>query len=139
MKALISPNEIVQETYQRVVQVVEDSLVFEVAEPLNWVDCPNNISQDNYAYDLANKNFIRITPEVDPTAESNKELALKLLAESEWLVAASLADPTISNPYLANQNEFITWRQAVQQCVINPEAGDYPFPPRPEENWQPSS
>jgi hypothetical protein len=38
MKALVSPMQ-----NNLVVQIEEDVNIFEVAEPLFWVDCPNNI------------------------------------------------------------------------------------------------
>jgi len=53
MKALISPNE---QTFsydgnvigQRVADVVTQA--FEVAEPLFWVDCPNDCERDTWYY-----------------------------------------------------------------------------------------
>ena len=72
MKALISPNELftltwinswkqenekwVPDTFgtiencQRVAQVEPDNRVFEVAQPLFWVDCPDNCAQDQWYY-----------------------------------------------------------------------------------------
>lgn len=48
MKALISPEEQVNSGY-RVAQVEENS--FEVAPPLFWVDCSNEVIQDQFWYD----------------------------------------------------------------------------------------
>jgi hypothetical protein len=48
MKALISPEEKVNTGY-RVAQVEENS--FEVAPPLFWVDCSNEVIQDQFWYD----------------------------------------------------------------------------------------
>jgi len=48
MKALISPEEQVNNGY-RVAQVEENS--FEVAPPLFWVDCSNEVIQDQFWYD----------------------------------------------------------------------------------------
>ena len=48
MKALISPEEQVNTGY-RVAQVEENS--FEVAPPLFWVDCSNEVIQDQFWYD----------------------------------------------------------------------------------------
>jgi hypothetical protein len=76
MKALISPNE--QSRYisswnggtpvftvvgERVAEVAE--VAFPVAEPLFWVDCPNNLDADKYGY--LNGDFILIPPNVLPT------------------------------------------------------------------------
>ena len=136
MKALISPNE-VRNNLLRVAEVKSES--FEVALPLYWIDCPDNITKDDYYYSVESNSFVRVTPEIIPTAEQNKQLAINLLRETDWTINPDIADPTKSNPYLSNQNDFITWRSGVQLCVSNPAAGDYPFPQRPEENWQSSS
>lgn len=50
MKALISPNE-PRETGYRVAQVVDDNLQFDVADPLFWVSCSNEILADQFWYD----------------------------------------------------------------------------------------
>jgi hypothetical protein len=48
MKALISPEEQVNTGY-RVAQVEENE--FEVAPPLFWTDCSNEVIQDQFWYD----------------------------------------------------------------------------------------
>lgn len=71
MKALISPNEIFNYSYisswnevngvwepvysqilncQRVAQVEPDNKTFPVAEPLFWIDCPDNCVADQWYY-----------------------------------------------------------------------------------------
>jgi len=50
MKALISPNE-PRETGYRVAQVEDDNLQFDVADPLFWVSCSNEILADQFWYD----------------------------------------------------------------------------------------
>ena len=72
MKALISPNEVftwtwvtswVQESNQwipsatssiencqRVVEVKPDNEIFDVAQPLYWISCPDNCVADQYYY-----------------------------------------------------------------------------------------
>ena len=69
MKALINPNEIVvhieswTETGEpiskniglRVVDVAD--VVFEVAEPLYWLDCPNDVNRDEFYFDVENDQF----------------------------------------------------------------------------------
>jgi hypothetical protein len=58
MKALISPNEPVSTGY-RLAEVREQS--FDVAEPLFWIDCGENIIADVYYYDPADQT-IKETP-----------------------------------------------------------------------------
>jgi hypothetical protein len=67
MKALISPNEILDITYiaswdddepvyetiencQRVAEVEPDDKVFEVAQPLHWIDAPDDCIADEWYY-----------------------------------------------------------------------------------------
>ena len=50
MKALISPNE-PRETGYRVAQVVDDNLQFDVADPLFWVSCSNEVMADQFWYE----------------------------------------------------------------------------------------
>ena len=50
MKALISPNE-PRETGYRVAQVVDDNLQFDVADPLFWVSCNDEVMADQFWYD----------------------------------------------------------------------------------------
>jgi hypothetical protein len=71
MKALISPNEVFNYSYisswnqvgsvwqpvyseilncQRVAQVEPDNQAFPVAEPLHWVDCPDNCVADEWYF-----------------------------------------------------------------------------------------
>lgn len=70
MKALISPMQ-----DNLVVQVEENE--FEIALPLYWVDCSDNISPYNFKY--VNNEFVAYTPppiiETQPTKE---ELLLQL-------------------------------------------------------------
>lgn len=46
MKALISPNE-----NNRIAQVANDNEVFEVSEPLYWIDCPADCVADLWRFD----------------------------------------------------------------------------------------
>ena len=41
----------------------------------------------------------------------------------------------MSNPYLANQAEFIAYRNKVRQYAIYPVAGNITFPIAPQEVW----
>ena len=49
---------------------------------------------------------------------------------------ADVADPALSNPYLANQLAFISYRNAVRQYAIYPVAGNIDWPVIPQEDWQ---
>jgi hypothetical protein len=75
-------------------------------------------------------------PPSPPTAEENKTTAVNLLSATDWTALPDVADPLKSNPYLANANEFNTYRNAIRQIAINPVAGDLDWPTMPQEIWQ---
>jgi hypothetical protein len=76
MRALISPNEIVSyisgwttpAPFQPIYTVIPDServaevseTEFEVAPPLFWVDCANDVVADQFYYDSANSNIVKV-------------------------------------------------------------------------------
>jgi len=67
MKALISPNER-RETGYRVAEVEPDDKVFEVAGPLFWVDCADDVVADQFWYD-PETNTLNLVPQPDPGNE----------------------------------------------------------------------
>lgn len=74
-------------------------------------------------------------PPSPPTAEQNKQTAVSTLKKTDWTTIPDVSDPTKSNPYLANVNDFVTYRNAVRQYAINPVAGDITWPTLPQEVW----
>lgn len=74
-------------------------------------------------------------PPQPPTAEQNKQTAVRKLQATDWTTIPDVGDPTKSNPYLSNVQEFITYRNAVRQYAINPVAGDISWPILPQEIW----
>lgn len=83
------------------------------------------------AWDVANMP----QPPVPPTAEQNQAYASQLLYQTDWTTIPDVADPTKSNPYLSNTQEFLTYRNAVRQVAINPVAGDINWPTQPQAVW----
>jgi len=74
-------------------------------------------------------------PPSPPTADQNKQTAISLLQQTDWTTIPDVSDPTKSNPYLSNVNDFVTYRNAVRQYALNPVAGDITWPILPEEVW----
>jgi hypothetical protein len=68
-KALISPNEVIQNfdntTGQRVADI--HATGFEVAAPLFWVDCEDDVVADRFYYDPTDAT-IKVVPEFVPPA-----------------------------------------------------------------------
>ena len=57
---------------------------------------------------------ILITPvPVPPTAEQNKATASQLLTNTDWTTIPDVANP-INDPYLANQDAFIAYRNVIR-------------------------
>ena len=128
MKALISPVQ-----GNLVVQVEPDDKTFEIGLPLYWLDCPDNIVASQYQY-LENQYVVYIPPA--PTADENKQTAVSLLQQTDWTTIADVGNSAMSNPYLANQAEFIAWRSQVRAIAVTPVAGTSPvFSEMPQEVW----
>ena len=74
-------------------------------------------------------------PPPPPTAEQNKQTAVSKLQATDWTTIPDVSDPTKSNPYLSNVQDFVVYRNAVRQYAINPVAGDINWPTLPQEVW----
>lgn len=118
-----------------VVQVEPLGQTFPVDAAHKWVDCPDDITAGNFNY--VNDQFIAIPfePTPPPTADQNREAAIARLQKTDWLTIPDVGDPTKSNPYLSNVQDFTVWRNAVRQYAINPVAGNIDWPAKPTEVW----
>jgi hypothetical protein len=132
-EALISPNE-PRETGYRVAQVVDQYQTFEVGQPLFWVECADNVVADQFWYDPQTQTIEPNPPHI-PTAEENKQTAIGLLQETDWTTIPDVADPTISNPYLTNQQAYFDYRNIVRGYTINLVAGNIDWPTQPKPIW----
>ena len=65
---------------------------------------------------------------------ANKAKAAQLLSESDWTALASVANPELSNPYLANQGAFLIYRSALRAIAVNPNVNPA-WPDKPTEQW----
>lgn len=123
MQALISPEE-----NNRIAEVAVQS--FEVAPPLYWVVCADNVTTEWTYVD-----GVFVAPVVPvPTAADNKTTASGLLSATDWTTIADVTSPT-NSPYLTNQADFINYRNQVRQYAVYPEAGNITWPTLPVENW----
>jgi hypothetical protein len=118
-----------------VVQVEPLGQTFSVDSDHKWVDCPDDVSAYDYTY--VNEQF---TPYVapappPPTAEENEKTAMSMLQATDWTTLSDVGDPTKSNPYLSNVQDFVNYRNAVRQYAINPVAGNITWPTKPDDVW----
>jgi hypothetical protein len=74
-------------------------------------------------------------PPAPPTAEQNKQTSVSKLKETDWTTIPDVGDPTKSNPYLSNVQDFVAYRNAIRQYAINPVSGDINWPVLPQEVW----
>jgi len=72
---------------------------------------------------------------VPPSAAQNKTTAVSKLQTTDWTTIPDVGDPTKSNPYLSNVQDFVTYRNAVRQYAINPVTGTINWPTLPQEVW----
>ena len=75
-------------------------------------------------------------PPVPPTAEQNKTTASQLLANTDWTTIPDIANPVVNDPYLANQDEFIAYRNEIRKIAVYPTAGDLVWATPPIEVWK---
>jgi len=134
-QALISTNE-PRYTGYRVAQVVDSKAdTFEVADSLFWADCADNVVADQFWYNPDNQQIEPNLLPSPPTTEENKNTAINLLQETDWTTIPDVADPAISNPYLANQQAYFDYRNIVRPYAINPVAGNINWPTQPTPIW----
>jgi hypothetical protein len=73
------------------------------------------------------------TQEADSKA-ANKATASGLLSATDWTTIADVASPS-NNPYLANQADFIAYRNVIRAIAVYPPAGEVVWPTPPTEVW----
>ena len=74
-------------------------------------------------------------PPPPPTADQNKQIAVQKLKDTDWTTIPDVADPTKSNPYLSNAQDFVVYRNSVRQYAVYPVAGNIDWPAVPQEVW----
>ena len=114
----------------------------DVAGWIEYIDQPNeNITvlpewADNAmaAWTVANTP-VPPPPPVPPTAEQNKNTASQLLADTDWTTIPDIANP-VNEPYLANQDEFVAYRNDIRKIAVYPTAGYLVWAIPPTEVWK---
>ena len=116
-----------------VVQVEPLGQTFEVDSAHEWVDCPDDVTAGSFNY--VNGQFTPVPPPPSPTADQNKQTATNFLQATDWTATVDISNPQYSNPYLANQDAFLSYRSQVRQYAVNPIAGFIQWPTKPTEVW----
>lgn len=68
-------------------------------------------------------------------AVQNKQQATALLSQTDWTCTVDITNPQYSNPYLMNQDAFLTYRSQVRAIAVNPPTTPAVFPTQPEPVW----
>ena len=63
-----------------------------------------------------------------------KATASALLYDTDWTTIADVSNP-VNSPYLANQADFIIYRNQVRKLAVTP-VTDPVFPPKPDQVWK---
>lgn len=63
-----------------------------------------------------------------------KDTAVTILNNTDWTSIGDVGNPSMSNPYLANQAAFIAYRNQIRNYAINPVA-DPVWPTEPTVQW----
>jgi hypothetical protein len=77
----------------------------------------------------------QIAQEEAADKESNKQQAVWLLQQTDWTTIPDVSNPAVSEPYLANSAEFVTYRNQVRKIAINPPVVVDAWPTVPDEVW----
>lgn len=91
----------------------------------------NAVSAWQMAYDEAHK---PPEPPAPPTAENNKNHAIWLLEQTDWVNQPDVRNTAV-NPHLLNGDEFDAYRVAVRQYAVYPIDGYIDWPELPIEQW----
>ena len=67
--------------------------------------------------------------------QKNKTQATQLLYETDWTTIPDVGNPSISNPYLSNAADFVTYRNALRQITVYPPITVDEWPVKPDEQW----
>jgi hypothetical protein len=107
----------------------------EFAQSQGWIACPDNVS---IGWSYVDGQFVApVAP--SPTPEEiqaqNKATATSLLSATDWTCTVDIANPQYSNPYLMNQDAFLSYRSQVRAIAVNPPTTPVTFPTAPTEVW----
>lgn len=82
----------------------------------------------------------QFSPPPGPTPEQiqaqNKAQASSLLLATDWTATVDITDPAYSDPYLTNQDAFLSYRSQVRKIAVNPPTTPVvDWPVKPDTAW----
>ena len=100
-----------------------------------FIEAPDEVT---FEWSLVNGEWVApVVPVITPEQiqAQNKQRASTLLLETDWTATVDISNPQYSNPYLANQDEFLAYRSSVRAIALNPPTTSVEFPTLPVEVW----
>lgn len=112
---------------------IDPKTVFNESYASQFIEAPDNVT---FNWSLVNGEWVE--PVVTPSEiqMQNKTKASSLLQSTDWTATVDISNPQYSNPYLMNQNEFLSYRSQVRQIAVNPPTTLVTdWPTKPTEIW----
>lgn len=108
--------------------------VFASSYASQFIQAPDEVT---FNWTLVNGEWIAPPLIPVPTPQQqNKSTASQLLSETDWTATVDISNPQYSNPYLMNQNDFLSYRSQVRQIAVNPPTTLVTnWPTKPTEIW----
>ena len=107
--------------------------VFYAEYASQFIEAPNEVT---FGWSLLNDQWIAPpAPPAPDIQQQNKSTAQGLLQQTDWTCTVDITNPQYSNPYLMNQDAFLTYRSTVRAIAVNPPTTPAVFPPMPQEVW----
>ena len=91
---------------------------------------------DNSTWEIGWTVRLMTPEEADAARNQVKAQASQLLSNTDWTSIPSVSDPAQSNPFLANQQAFLQYRNQVRAIAVNPPTYVSNWPVVPNEVWQ---
>ena len=106
--------------------------------PLQYLEEGTPVFNDNQwqqVWIVVDKTPEQIAQEEAAAKAANKSQAESLLQQTDWTATVDISNPEYSDPYLANQAEFLAYRSAVRKIAVNPPVTVTEWPVKPDEVW----
>ena len=108
--------------------------IFSVPYAEQFIEAPDEVTFD---WSLVNGKWVAPAgPTPEEIQAQNKQQATTLLSQTDWTATVDINNPQYSNPYLANQNEFLSYRSTVRVIAVNPPIIPAIFQDVPKAIWK---
>ena len=111
---------------------VDPYSIFSEGYASQFIEAPDEVT---FEWSLIDGKWVApIVPSIN-WQEMNKANGITLLQQTDWAATVDIANPQYSNPYLTNQNDFLSYRSLIRSIVVNPPDTEATFPTVPTSTW----